>query len=494
VRATARTGEAVAFVFPGQGSQWPGMARELLDTSAVFAARLGQCADALAPYTGFPLPDVVRGAPGAPGLDRLDVVQPALFAVMVSLAEVWRAHGVEPAAVVGHSQGEIAAACVAGALTLDDAAKVVALRARALRALAGRGGMASVALSADRVRERLAPWDGRITLAAVNGPDSTVVSGDPEALAGLLTALEDDGVRARAVPVDYASHGPHVEEIRAELSGALAGVAPRPAAVPFYSTVTGGLLDTGRLDAAYWYDNLRHTVEFERATRALLADGHRVLLEVGPHPVLTPALQDTAAAAGTDALALGTLRRDDGGPRRVLTALAELHVRGVRVDWDTVLDGHRRRRVNLPTYAFQRERLWLEESGGPAGDASSLGLDPCGHPLLGAVVALADSEGLLFTGRLSLRTHPWLADHTVRGNALLPGTAFLELAVLAGDRAGCSHIDDLTLEAPLTLPRDGGVVLRLSVGAPAADGTRALALHARPDGPDPDPDEGWTRH
>ncbi|WP_258038749.1 type I polyketide synthase, partial [Streptomyces sp. SM12] len=492
VRGTARTGEAVAFVFPGQGSQWTGMARELLDTSTVFASRFAECADALAPYTEFSLPDVVRGAPGAPGLDRVDVVQPALFAVMVSLAEVLRAHGVEPAAVVGHSQGEIAAACVAGALTLDDAAKVVALRARALRSLAGHGGMASVSLPADRLRERAVPWGGRIALAAVNGPESAVVSGDPEALAELLAALDADGVRTRAIPVDYASHGPQVETIRAELSRSLADIAPRPAAVPFYSTVTGGLLPTERLDAAYWYENLRHTVEFERATRALLADGHRVHVEVSPHPVLTAALQDTAAAAGTDALALGTLRRDDGGQRRVLTALAELHTRGVDVDWAAALTEHRPRRVDLPTYAFQRQRYWLEDTGTPAGDAASLGLDPSGHPLLGAVIALADSGGLLFTGRLSPRTHPWLADHTVHGDTLLPGTAFLELAVLAGDRTGCSYVREITLEAPLTLPPDGGVVLRLSVGVPAADGTRTLALHARPD--DPDTDEEWTRH
>ncbi|MET8689246.1 SDR family NAD(P)-dependent oxidoreductase [Streptomyces sp. NPDC004732] len=488
----ARPGEAVAFVFPGQGAQWPGMARELLDSSTEFAARMNACADALAPHVDWSLTDVIREAPGAPGLDRVDVVQPALFAVMVSLAAMWRAHGVEPDAVAGHSQGEIAAACVAGALTLDDAAKVVALRAKALRALAGDGGMASVSLPVDRVRERIAPWGERLAVAAVNGPESVVVSGAPEALAALLAALDAEGVRARSVDVDYASHGPQVEAIRDQLHFDLRDITPRPADVPFYSTVTGGLLDTTGLDAAYWFTNLRHTVQFEQTTRALLADGHRVLLEVSPHPVLTGALQDTAAVAATDALATGTLRRGDGGPRRFLTSLGELHTRGVPVDWQAVFGGLHPRRADLPTYAFQRQRYWLEDGAGPTGDAASVGLVPSGHPLLGAVVTLADSDGLLLTGRLSLRTHPWLADHTVQGSALLPGTAFLELAVLAGDRTGCAHVDELTLEAPLVLPPLGGVMLRLSVDAPGPDGSRALTLHSRPD--DPDTDEDWTRH
>ncbi|WP_432015382.1 SDR family NAD(P)-dependent oxidoreductase [Streptomyces cucumeris] len=490
----ARPGEAVAFVFPGQGGQWPGMARELLDASPVFAARMAACAEALAPHTDWSLPDVIRGVPGAPGLDRVDVVQPALFAVMVSLAALWRSYGIGPDAVAGHSQGEIAAACVAGALTLEDAATVVALRAKALRALTGHGAMASVALPAERLREHIAPWGDALAVAAVNGPAAVTVSGDPGALGELLAALDADGVRTRTIPVDYASHGPQVEAIRDELLMALADITLRAAEVPFYSTVTGGPLDTSTLDAAYWYQNLRTTVRFEEATRALLADGHRVLLEVSPHPVLTAGLEDTIDATGTDALATGTLRRDDGGPGRFMASLARLHIRGVAVDWDAVFGEPRPRRVDLPTYPFQRQRYWLENTG-TAHDPASIGLLPSRHPLLGAVVTLADSDGLLFTGRLSLSTHPWLADHAVQGSALLPATAFLELAVLAAGRTGCARVEDLTLETPLVLPPLGALALRLSIAAPGADGTRRLTLHSRPDEADePDADGEWTRH
>ncbi|MEV0263452.1 SDR family NAD(P)-dependent oxidoreductase [Streptomyces sp. NPDC050617] len=492
VQGIAGTSGEVAFVFPGQGSQWAGMAAELLDTEPVFAARVAECERALSPFVNWSLEDVLRARVGAPSLERVDVVQPVLFAVMVSLAAVWRSYGVEPGAVVGHSQGEIAAACVAGALSLDDAARVVALRSKALRALSGRGGMVSVALPAGEVGEWLADWDGRLSVAAVNGPGSTVVSGDAGALDELLERAEARGVRARRVPVDYASHSAHVEDLHEQLLSELADVTPRQADIPFYSTVTGEPLDTSELDADYWYRNLRQTVRFEEATRALLADGFQVFLESSPHPVLTVGVQETADAAGSGATAVGTLRRDDGGPRRLMESLAELHLRGVRVDWDAVFAGHAPRRVDLPTYPFQRERYWLEDGADDVADVTSAGLTPAGHPLLGAVIALADADGLLLTGRLSAQSHPWLADHAVRGAILLPGTAFLELAVQAGDRVGCARVDELTLEAPLVLPEHGGAVLRLTVGAPDARGRRPLSLHARPDGADDDGE--WVRH
>ena len=470
-----------AFVFPGQGSQWPGMARELLGSSPVFRESVEKCADALDPYVDWSLRDVLRGEKDL--LDRVDVVQPALFATMVSLAALWRSYGIEPDAVVGHSQGEIAAACVAGALSLDDGAKVVALRSQAIVELAGTGGMASVPLPADEVRRRIERWDDRVHVATINGPNSTAVAGEPEALDELVAECRAEDVRARLIDVDYASHTPHVEVLRDRLLDVLAGIEPRAADIPFYSTLTGETIDTTGLDAGYWYENLRNTVRFEPAVRALLDDGHRVFVEASPHPVLTIGVQDTAEEADVPATALGSLRRDEGGVKRFLTSLAQAHLAGAAVDWAAVFPGARR--VDLPTYAFQRRSFWLSPPA-PQGDVAAAGLAEPDHPLLGAATELPGSGGTLLTGRISPKTHSWLADHTVSGTALLPGTAFAELAVRAGDEAGCDRLDELTLEAPLAI--DGDVRLSVTVDGPDESGRRAVSIHSRRG------DEPWTRH
>ncbi|MFC4907596.1 SDR family NAD(P)-dependent oxidoreductase [Actinomadura gamaensis] len=488
VRGTPRGDDRAVFVFPGQGSQWQGMGVELLEHSPAFAARLAECAKALEPYVEWDLLDVLRGADGAPSLDAVDVVQPVLWAVMVSLAEAWRAAGVEPSAVVGHSQGEIAAACVAGGLSLADGARVVALRSRIIRReLAGSGGMMSVALPAGRVAEHLADFGGRLQLAVVNGPGSAVVAGDPDALDDLRTRLEAEDVRVRRIPVDYASHSAFVERIRDSILTELDGLAPATASVPFYSTVTAAPLDTAALDAEYWYTNLRRTVRFEETTRALLADGFEIFVEASPHPGLLLGLEQTADDAGAGAALVGTLRRDEGGPRRFTTALAEAYVRGATVDWETVFAGTGARRVDLPTYPFQRRRYWLDVPA-RTGDASGVGQVAAGHPLLGAAVPVAGTGGVLLTGRLSLAAQPWLADHVVGGAAMFPGTGFVELAVRAGDEAGRGRIADLTLEAPLVLPERGGVAIQVAVDADL----RTVTIHSRPE--DAPADRPWTRH
>ncbi|WIX91748.1 type I polyketide synthase [Amycolatopsis sp. DG1A-15b] len=486
VQGTASGPAKAVFVFPGQGSQWAGMALELMDSSEVFRDRIHECGAALSVHTGWSLADVLRAAPGAPGMDEVDVVQPALWAVMVSLAALWRSLGVEPAAVVGHSQGEIAAACVAGALSLADGAKIVALRSRALRALSGGGGMVSVSLPETGVRSRIARWGRKISVAAVNGPEATVVTGEPVALRELLSACEADGVRARRIAVDYASHSPQVEVIRDQLLGTLAGIEPRPAEIAFYSTLHGGLLtDTTTLDAGYWYRNLRHTVRFEDAVRALAADGHHLFIEASPHPVLTMGVQETLAAAGVPGGAVGSLRRDDGGWRRFLTSVAHAGTFGAVADWSQVC-GPAARRVELPTYAFRHQRFWLE-SAAASGDVTALGQDDGEHPVLGAMITVAEDDSLLFTGRISGHSLPWIADHRVLGSVLLPGTAFLDLALHAAHRAGCATIDELLLEAPLTL---AGAAVQLQVAITAeAGGTRTVTVHSRQN-----EDEPWTRH
>jgi pimaricinolide synthase PimS1 len=484
----------VAFVFPGQGAQWVGMAIELLDSAPAFAERIRECGEALSSFVDWNLVDVLRGEPGAPTMEAVDVVQPVLWAVMVSLAQLWRSFGVEPGAVVGHSQGEIAAACVAGALSLEDGARVVALRSKIIAVeLAGKGGMMSVALPAAQAREWLKDWEGRLQLAVVNGPGSAVVCGYVDALEELQQRLEAQGIRARKVQVDYASHSMFVEGIRQELLIALEDVRPRTSEVAFYSTVTGTLIDTKALDAEYWYTNLRQTVLFEDATRALLADGFGVFVEASAHPVLKVGVEETVESAGVTAAVVGSLRRYEGGMERFSTSLAEAYVRGASVKWQTVFAGKGARRVDLPTYAFQHERYWLDAVAGlGGGDVVSAGQIAAGHPLLSAVVASPEAGGVVLTGRLSLATHPWLADHVAMGAVLFPGTGFVELAIRAGDQVGCDLLEELTLEAPMVLPERGGLQVQVVVGEEGNSGIRPLSVYSR--GEDDDVDLPWTRH
>ncbi len=469
VRGVARQVRTV-FVFPGQGSQWPAMAVQLLRTSPVFRNRIRQCAAALAPHVDWDLEAVLTGEPGSPPLSRVDVVQPVLWAMLVSLAELWRSAGVEPDAVVGHSQGEIAAACVAGALSLADGARVVARRSRAILALAGTGGMASIGLPADRVADLIK--ESPLHVAVENGPAATVVAGPAAALDELVARCVADGHHARHIDVDYASHTPVVEAVRQPILEALTGIRPVEPAVPLYSTVTGDLL-AEPMDAGYWFRSLREPVRFHTAVSALVSARHTVFIEVSPHPVLTGAVPDILDELGRPGTALGTLRRREGGLGRVLHSLALAHVAGVTVDWTAFTRGQR---VELPTYPFQRRRLWLEPDR-HAGRSNS------GHPLVSGGIDLASGEGSVTTGAASSEAQPWLADHVIDGALLLSGTTLVDLLLHAGRQAGEPVLEDLVLEAPVELRAGTTTELQLVLSGPDR-----VTVHSRR------PGEAWTRH
>ncbi|MGQ4483259.1 type I polyketide synthase [Streptomyces sp. SAS_276] len=471
------SGRGPVFVFPGQGSQWAGMANGLYDSSPAFRAALDACAAALDPLTGWSLVDVLTGDDDA-WMGRVDMVQPALFAVMTSLARLWISAGVQPAAVIGHSQGEVAAAHIAGILSLDDAARIVTVRSTAMRRLSGHGGMATVSRSADWVEEHTGD---QITVAAHNSPTTTVISGTPEALDQLSAEWTPSGIRVRRINVDYASHSPQVDAHRDHITTALIGITPRPAVIPMISTVTGGPVQGPELDADYWYFNLRRPVRFHQALTHLLSAGHHTTIETSPHPVLIPAIEETAEATDASVNALHTLRRNT--PPQFATALAQAHITGTTPAWTTQLpapQGH----IPLPTYPFQHHRYWLDRAKSAAG--ARPGVEVREHPLLTTSVGLADG-GVVLTGGLEPSTPGWVADHSVAGTVLLPGTAFVEMALRAGDEVGCGTVEDLTLRAPLAL--SGPVTVQVTVEEPDDTGRRRITVHSRPTS-----DTSWTLH
>ncbi|MEU6996606.1 type I polyketide synthase, partial [Streptomyces sp. NPDC046465] len=499
-------GAGPVLVFPGQGSQWVGMGAQLLDESPVFAARIAECEQALSAYVDWSLRDVLRG--DGSELSRVEVVQPVLWAVMVSLAAVWADSGVTPAAVVGHSQGEMAAACVAGALSLEDAARIVAVRSDALRQLQGYGDMASLGTGPEQVDELIGDRPG-VCVAAVNGPSSTVISGPSEHVAAVVAEAEVRGLRARVIDVGYASHGPQIDALHDLLIDRLADIQPTATTdVAFYSTVTAErLADTTQLDTDYWVTNLRQPVRFADTIEALLADGYRLFIEASAHPVLGLGMEETIDRAEVAATVVPTLRRDHGDATQLARAAAHAFTAGADIDWRRWFPADPTpRTVDLPTYAFQRRSYWLPVDG--VGDVRSAGLRRLEHRLLPAVLGLADGA-LVLTGRLSATGGSgsgsgsgsgWIADHAVAGTTLVPGAALVEWALQAADEANCPTLEELTLEAPLVLPQAGGLQVQVVVGAAEEQGGRRdVRVFSRPDSRiDADEelgqDEGWTCH
>jgi len=481
------------FVLPGQGGQYPGMGRELYEHDPVFADMVDDCDTALRPFTGWSVREILCGDPAAPALDRVDVVQPVLFTMMVSLAEVLSRYGIVPDAVIGHSQGEIAAAYIAGVLPLPEAAKVVALRSQALSALRGAGGMASVLLDAEQLHPRLQPWSEALSIAAINGPSHTIISGDPAALEQFTAACDRDGIHIRSIAVDYASHSAQVEPARERLLAGLADLTPAPARIPLYSTVGEALsadpLDTTTMNADYWYRNLREPVRFHDRVVERLAAGECTFVELSPHPVLAPAITDTLAqvAGRTQSAVIITLHRDRPDQDSLAITLAQLHNHGHSPSWSALYP--HARAVGLPTYAFEHCHYW--QAPAPTSDASGLGLDGAEHPLLGAVATLADEDQVMVSGRLSPSTQEWLVGHQVNDTVVFPATGFIEVILRAGELAGCPVIDELILHTALILSEQVPTDLQILVHPLDEQGRRTFSLHSRAGGQHP---AAWTLH
>ena len=448
--------DLLTFVFSGQGSQWIGMGRELLAEESVFREAIERCARALTPLLGWSvLERLEEGRPEGLGETdiRQEILQPMVFSMQVALAALWRSWGIEPEAVVGHSMGEVAAAHVAGALELEEAALIISKRSSLLMQRAGQGAMALVELPLAEAEEVLVGYEDKLSAAISNSATSTVLAGFPEALEEVVALLEERGVYCRRVKIDFAAHSPQMDALLPELTEHLEGLEPQATKVPFFSAIEPGFKKGEELGATYWAGNLRQSVLFANALARLIDEGHTQFLEISPHPILRGAIQEALELAEVEGLALPSLRRTEAERVTLLTSLGAFFTRGREANWPE-LAAEDFRPASLPLYAFQGESFWLGDLDGL--DSSSLILPSGpGHPLLSTASASAANPAERFWQlELGAESSAWLQEHRIQEEVLVPGAAFLEMALSAAAESlggEYNHLVDVRFEKALTL-------------------------------------------
>jgi len=488
----------LVFVFPGQGSQWFGMGRRLLEQEAVFREVIERCDQAMRAYRDWSLlTELTATATAQSRLDEVDIIQPALFAIQIALAALWRSWGIEPQAVVGHSLGEVAAAYIAGALSFDDAIRVICHRSRLFKRTIGQGAMAAVELSIEEARRALIGSEDRVSIAASNGPTSTVLSGDPAALAAILDQLQGRDIFCRILKVDFASHSPQMEPLRNDLLQALKGLQPQAESVPIYSTVTGLVSHGLEFDALYWASNMREPVLFSAAIQRLVEDGHDIFLEISPHPILVNSIQQGFQHLGQEGAVLPSLRREEDERSVLLGSLGALYTLGYAVEWKLIYPTGGRC-IQLPLYPWQRKRYWFEPTvGDPGSRREQISRNGTGnHPLLGRHFQSAHPVGTHFwEATLNRHSLPYLDDHRIQGIAVLPASAYVEMALAAGVKvfgAQLAALQDIEFRKALFLP-DGGSRTIQVILSQGADGAASFHIYSRP-GRAVYAGESWTLH